>query len=121
MWLKLDCNFYLHIQIKVYNIIGGAIKENFKDIELKGVTLFFSPKKGTLALLFDKNERLNYSPKTITVYFKNTNSLPRYSDGTFMNFADPNNWTDYIKNEFRKPRYIVDRIEFNDVMKDYPQ
>jgi len=63
----------------------------------------------------NKNESLNYFPKTITVYFKNTTNLPRYSDGTFRNESDANNWTDYIKNEFKKSRYIIDRIEFQDV------
>lgn len=99
----------------MYSIIGGASKEDLKDTELKGVILFLSPKKGVLSLLMNKNEKLNYFPKTITVYFKNISNLPRYYDGTFRNDTDANNWTDYIKNEFRKPKYIVDRIEFQEV------
>lgn len=52
---------------------------------------------------------------TIIVYFKNSSKHPRYYDGTFMKSPDANNWNDYIKNEFRKSIYIVDRIEFQDV------
>jgi hypothetical protein len=101
--------------IKGYSIRGGAIKHPFTDTELEGVILFFSYKKGLLSLLMDKNESLNYFPKTITVYFKNTTNLPKAYSGMFSTCTNANNWTDYIKNEFRKPRYIVDRIEFQDV------
>lgn len=50
----------------------------------------------------------NYSPKTITVYFKNCNTP--FLNPTFKGSLDENNWTDFIQKEFRNPKYIVDRI-----------
>ncbi len=100
--------------IKGYKTKGGVEKYPFTDTELAGITLYLSPKLSVFSLL-DKDTRLNYAPKTITVYFKNISNLPRCYDGGFLNSPDANNWSDYIKDEFRKPRYIVDRIEFQDV------
>jgi hypothetical protein len=100
--------------IKGYNTRGGDEKYPFTDTELKGVVLYLSPKLSVISL-FNKDARLNYSPKTITVYFKNISNLPKCYDGSFLKSPDDNNWDDYIKNEFRKPIYIVDRIEFEDV------
>jgi len=97
--------------IKGYNTIAGASKEFITDSELGGVTLFLSPKKSAISLVFDKN----YTPKTIMVYFKNISSIPKAFSGVFLTCVKADNWDDYIKNEFRKPIYIVDRIEFQDV------